>query len=96
MLRRPAFPITAVVLLLTTPLSIALPPPEDLPEEVLRTEMITEGRSPIDGEPVTAKEYAEIQQEQAERNLPPTVNADIQHTIFLLRLRKLLQTISPF
>lgn len=87
--------LTTLTALLMSPV-MALPPPEDLPEEVLRTEIITEGRSPIDGEPVTATEYAEIQQEQGERNLPPNVNAEVQHTIFLLRIRKLLQTILPF
>ncbi|MBV5260543.1 hypothetical protein FLX56_19205 [Synechococcus moorigangaii CMS01] len=90
-----SFTVTLTALLGTAPLAIALPPPDDLPEEVLRTEIITEGRSPIDGAPVTATEYAEIQQEQGERNLPPTVNADVQHTIFLLRLRKLIQTVLP-
>lgn len=90
-----ALPLTAFVWILAAPFAIALPPPEDLPEEVLRTEIITEGRSPVDGSPVTAQEYAEIQQEQGERNLPPTVNADVQHVIFLLRIRKLVQTILP-
>lgn len=73
-----------------------LPPPEDIPEEVLRTEIITEGRSPLDGEPVTASEYAEIQQEQEISSLPPNVNAEVQHTIFLLRVLKLFKTVNPF
>lgn len=38
--------------------AIALPPPEDVPEEILRTEIITEARSAIDGQPLTAAEYA--------------------------------------
>ena len=38
-----------------------LPPPEDTPEEILRTEIITEARSPINGELLTAAEYAELQ-----------------------------------
>jgi len=76
--------------------AIALPPPEDIPEEVLRAEIITEGRSPIDGSVVTAAEYAEIEREIAEREFPPTVNAEIQHTIFLIRLLKLADIINPF
>ncbi|MGB2925860.1 MAG: hypothetical protein WBB82_11220 [Limnothrix sp.] len=75
--------------------AIALPPPEDIPEEILRLEVITEGRSPTTGEPLTAAEYAELEQELAERNFPPTVNADIQHTIFLLRVLKLWDVINP-
>ena len=38
-----------------------LPPPEDTHEEILRTEIITEARSPIDGELLTAAEYAQLQ-----------------------------------
>ena len=37
-----------------------LPPADDLPEEVLRTEIILEGRSPLDGEALTATEYTEL------------------------------------
>ncbi len=85
-----------ISLLLIPHVAVALPPPEDIPEEQLRTEIITEGRSPIDGSPVTAKQYAEIQQKQAERSLPPNVNAEIQHTIFLLRVLKLANTLNPF
>lgn len=77
-------------------IAVCLPPPEDIPEEILRAEIITEGRSPKDGSPVTASEYAEIQLEQEERNLPPNVNEDIQHTIFLLRVLKLFKTLKPF
>ena len=61
-----------------------------------RTEIITEGRSPIDGSVLTASEYAELQLELEERNTPPTINADIAHTIFLLRILKLVRTINPF
>lgn len=83
--------------LVTTPqVARCLPPPEDIPEEVLRTEIITEGRSPIDGQPVTASEYAKIEQEQEISSLPPNVNAEVQHTIFLLRVLKLFKTIKPF
>jgi hypothetical protein len=52
--------------LLGTAEVIALPPPEDLPEEILRTEIITEARSPIDGQPLTAAEYAQLQTQQPE------------------------------
>lgn len=86
----------AASLLVFSPAAIALPPPEDIPEEVLRAEIITEGRSPIDGSAVTAAEYAEIEREIAEREFSPTVNADIQHTIFLIRLLNLVDVINPF
>jgi hypothetical protein len=72
-----------------------LPPPEDVPEEVLRTEIITEARSPIDGKPLTAAEYAQLKADLTERTAPPQVKPNIRRLIFLLRLRRLLQTITP-
>ena len=74
----------------------SLPPPEDVPEEVLRTEIITEARSPIDGKPLTAAEYAELQAQIAQRSTTPELDPQIQQIIFLLRLRSLLRTITPF
>ncbi len=76
-------------------LAVALPPPEDIPEEVLRMEIITEGRSPIDGEPLTAAEYAKIKAEIAESPYPDQLNPKLQHIIFLLKVRKMLKTFFP-
>ncbi|NEP12747.1 MAG: hypothetical protein F6K14_21570 [Symploca sp. SIO2C1] len=76
--------------------AVGLPPPEDVPEEVLRTEIITEARSPIDGKPLTAAEYAQLQAELAQNPIPPDVNPKIKRLIFLLRLRQMLRTIIPF
>lgn len=74
---------------------IALPPAEDIPEEILRTEIITEARSPIDGKRLTAAEYAELKT-QLQTSPPPKLNAQIREQIFLLRLRKALLQIFPF
>jgi hypothetical protein len=76
---------------------LALPPPADQPEEVLRTEIILEARSPIDGQLMTAAEYAELQAQIEARNqeigyVPP----QIRRLVGLLRLRKALRTIFPF
>ena len=77
--------------------AIALPPPEDTPEEVLRTEIVTEARSLLDGESLTAAEYAELQAAlQAGPATPAQLNSEIRHLVFLLRIRKLLKTILPF
>lgn len=73
-----------------------LPPVEDIPEEILRTEIILEGRSPIDGKPLSANEYEELQTDLAQRANSPKINSDIQQLIFLLQIRKLLKTIIPF
>jgi hypothetical protein len=75
--------------------SIALPPPTDTPEEILRTEIILDGRSPVTGEPLTASEYAELQTDLAQRKFAPELNSEIQHLIFLLRIRKLFKTFIP-
>ena len=74
-----------------------LPLPEDTPEEVLRTEIITEARSPVDGKPLTAAEYAELQvQLQAVPPLKSQVSPKVKELITLLRLRKLIRTVVPF
>lgn len=75
--------------------ALGLPPPEDAPEEVLRTEIITEARSPIDGKPLTASEYAQLQAQLAQRSFPPQLDPKIREVIFLLRLRDFLRTITP-
>jgi hypothetical protein len=74
---------------------IALPPPEDTPEEILRTKMIIEARSPIDGRFLTAAEYAQLQA-QLQEAPPPKLDPKIREQIFLLRLRKTLLQFFPF
>ena len=75
----------------------ALPPPEDTPEEVLRTEIITEARSPIDGKPLTAAQYAELTAQLEGRQPPdPQVNPKLRELIFLLRLRDQIRQILFF
>lgn len=76
---------------------LALPPPEDTPEEVLRTAIITAARSPIDGKPLTAAEYAELRfQLESSQQLKPQVNPKIRQLIFLLHLRHLIRQMIPF
>lgn len=81
--------------LLGTQSALCLPPPEDLPEEVLRTQIVTQARSPIDGKPVTAAEYAQLKAQLEERSPPPQVTPNIRQLIFLLQLRQLLRTVTP-
>lgn len=76
--------------------SVALPPPEDTPEAVLRTKVILEARSRIDGLPLTAAEYAQMEAELAESPYPPQLSPDIQQTIFLLQIRQMLEILTPF
>jgi hypothetical protein len=76
--------------------AVSLPPPEETPEEVLRTLIITEARSPIDGTPLTAAEYAELQAQLQSRPIAPQLNPKVKETIFLLRLRRVIRTVLPF
>lgn len=77
-------------------LCMALPPIDEISEEVLRTEIILEGRSPIDGKPLSAAEYEELKAQLAQRATSPEVSSDIQRLIFLLQIRKFIKTIVPF
>ncbi len=51
--------------------ALALPSPEDIPEEVLRAEIITSARSPLDNQPLTAAEYALLEEQLATSIYPP-------------------------
>ena len=75
---------------------IASPPSIDIPEEILRTEIIVEARSPIDGQPLSAAEYAQLQAQIKTRPYPPKLSPKLRETVFLLRLRKILKTLFPF
>lgn len=75
--------------------ALGLPPPDDVPEEVLRTEIITEARSPIDGKSLTASEYSQLQAQLTQRAFPPQIDPKIREVIFLLRLRHFLRTVTP-
>ncbi|MBD2354169.1 hypothetical protein H6G41_05945 [Tolypothrix sp. FACHB-123] len=89
---------TSIVVWLSSHLAavvIALPPPEDIPEEILRTEIIISARSPIDGQPLNPAEYAQLQ-EQLRVSPPPKLDPKIRDQIFLLRLRKALLQFFPF
>ncbi len=90
-------PLTACLLSISVSLpALALPPPEDRPEEVLRTEIVTAARSPVDGKPLTASEYAELQAQLETAAFATQIDPKIRHLILLLRVRKLLRPIIPF
>ena len=76
--------------------AVSLPPPEEIPEEVLRTEIITEARSPIDGKPLTAAQYAQLQAQLQQRQVIPPLSPKVRETVLLLRLRRVIRTILPF
>ncbi|PSB32774.1 hypothetical protein [Chlorogloea sp. CCALA 695] len=81
--------------LLLPKIALSLPPITEIPEEVLRTEIITSARSPIDGKLLTAAQYAEVQI-QLQDSPPLKLSPKVRETIFLLRLRQLIRTFAPF
>jgi hypothetical protein len=73
------------------------PESDEIPEEVLRMELILGARSPIDGKPLSAAEYAELQaQWQTAPPQPVPVARSVEKTVNLLKLRKFLKTFFPF
>ncbi len=89
---RPILVAIAFLLTLGNSSTRALPPPEDIPEEILRTEIILEGRSPLDGIVLNAAEYAELQAQLQESSFEPNLSSDVRQIIFLLEIRKLIKT----
>lgn len=91
--------LLACLMLTTATPAIALPPPEDQPEEVARTEIITEARSPLDNKPLNAAEYVALQAQLRQGqpvNPRDEVSPELRRTIGLLRLRRLIKTVFPF
>ncbi len=82
---------------LATPVAAQLPPPDDMPEEVLRMKIVAETRSPIDGRPLTAAEYAELQAFlRSSDRIQPQVSPKLHGLIIKLRLLKLFRSLFPF
>ena len=76
--------------------AVALPPPEELPEEVMRTEIILEARSPIDGQPLSPADYAALEEELRDPNRPVTLATDVRSLVQLLQIRRVVRPILPF
>ena len=73
--------------------------PEDPAEEVLRAEIYTDARSPIDGKQLTAAEYTELMEKlRSLDSIPPEdfVSPKVREVIGLLKLRKFLTQFIPF
>ena len=70
--------------------------PAEIPEEILRTEIITEARSPLTGKPLSAVEYAQLQAELAAPASGNLLSSDLRRLLFLLQLRHAIKPILPF
>ena len=74
-------------------------PLEEVPEEVLRAEIYTDARSPIDGKLLSAAEYTELLETlRSLDGIPPEdlVAPEIRQVVDLLKLRKFLRQLIPF
>ena len=86
----------SLLLLIASP-AVALPSPDEVPEEVLRNQRVLQGRSAIDNRELSASEYAELQALlQESQRATPRVSPRLQRLIVLLKLRKLLKSLTPF
>ena len=75
---------------------IVVPPASDVPEEILRTEIIFEARSPLDGTPMSPAEYAQLQSDLAAPQTTTTLTSEIRYIIFLLQARRAFKPVIPF
>jgi hypothetical protein len=97
-----SFQISAMTILPMLSFAETKPTPylqEDTPEEVLRAEIYTDARSPIDGKQLTAAEYTELMEKlRSLDSIPPEdfVSPKVREVIGLLKLRKFLKQFIPF
>ena len=73
-------------------------PDADIPEEVLRAEIITEARSPINGKALSAQDFAELvvntkQQLDRDDAIAATTNHKFKEAVLLLRFRGFLRSV---
>lgn len=70
---------------------------EEVPEEILRTHIILDARSPIDGKPMTPAEYAEFQAKEQTLYQPPgSVSQEVKDVVAALRVRRFIKKFLPF
>lgn len=69
---------------------------DDIPEEILRTEIITGARSPLTGEVLSAAEYAQLQATLQGPAGDTLISDDLRYLIFLLQFRRAVSPIIPF
>lgn len=71
---------------------------QDVPEEMLQTQITTEANSPLTGLTQTASNNAQEQKQLqvAAAEVPPRLAPNVYRALELLRLRKLLKSFLPF
>lgn len=71
---------------------------QDVPEEMLQTQIATEANSPLTGLAQSANNHAKEQKQLqvTAAEVPPRLTPSIYRSVELLRLRKLLKSLLPF
>jgi hypothetical protein len=71
---------------------------QDIPEEMLQTQITTEASSPLTGlaQSATRRATEQKQLQVAAAEVPPLLTPSIYRSVELLRLRKLLKNFLPF
>ncbi len=74
----------------------ALPPADDIPEEILRAQPSLQSRSPRSNRALSPSEYGQqLQDDEADRPSQPDIDPELQHLLFLLKLRQALRPLLP-
>ncbi len=88
--------VTTIVLMPVSVRAAEMQTPDDVPEEVLRSEILLDGRSSFTGERLSATEYAEMQSEIEQTNaIEPQVAPKLRTLVGLVKLRKFIKTVLP-
>jgi hypothetical protein len=72
---------------------------EEVPEEVLQSQVVLEANSPLTGQAASIENYAKEQQQQLQvsaSEVPPRLAPSLYRSIELLRLLKVLKGVLPF
>jgi len=89
--------LATLVMVLPNPAStLAQPMTEEVPEEVLRTEIITAARSSLTGEPLSAAEYATLEEDLQTQQGLPEADPAVARLLLLIQLRQLAEPVFPF
>ena len=89
------FNLVLLINILNSAVAYSLPSEDDIPEEVLATEIILEARSSVNNRVLSPQQYLEEKENQEASVFPPDLDPEIKHNIFLLRILKMFKTISP-
>ncbi|MGQ9838116.1 MAG: hypothetical protein ACUVRV_09150 [Cyanobacteriota bacterium] len=98
MSQRSSTGIVSLLILLSSQWNVAfaLPPPTEIPEEVLRAKVDLGARSPIDNQPLSSTELLALQEALAAQAPEGSVSPEVEQLIFLLKLRKGFRDLFPF